>query len=102
MVGMMKKTLVFFILLINILHTAAADFKLNSRHVTTADGLSGNTINELLQDRDGYIWLATNNGLSRFDGYHSVNYSSLACDIDEKILRYFGVSLPILPVTCYG
>ena len=93
MVGMMKKTLVFFILLINILHTAAADFKLNSRRVTTADGLSGNTINELLQDRDGYIWLATNNGLSRFDGYHSVNYSSLACDdkhhLEARIGRIF-------------
>lgn len=25
-------------------------------------------INQLLQDRDGYIWLATDNGLSRYDG----------------------------------
>lgn len=89
----MKKTLVFFLLLLITLNAAAIDFKLYSRRVTTADGLSGNTINELIQDRDGYIWLATNNGLSRFDGYHSVNYSSLACDdrhhLEARIGRIF-------------
>ncbi len=36
---------------------------------TTADGLPYNGINDLLQTRDGYIWIATNNGgLARFDG----------------------------------
>jgi len=35
---------------------------------TVADGLPVNSINALLQSRDGYIWAATYDGLVRFDG----------------------------------
>jgi ligand-binding sensor domain-containing protein/signal transduction histidine kinase len=34
------------------------------------DGLPHNSVNEILQTRDGYLWLATNDGLARFDGVH--------------------------------
>jgi signal transduction histidine kinase/CheY-like chemotaxis protein/AraC-like DNA-binding protein len=37
-------------------------------HWTVADGLPVNSINDLLQSRDGYLWLATFDGLARFDG----------------------------------
>ena len=32
------------------------------------DGLPHNSINAVLQTRDGYLWLATSDGLARFDG----------------------------------
>ena len=35
---------------------------------TTADGLSGDTIVALYEDREGNIWVATNEGLDRFRG----------------------------------
>jgi ligand-binding sensor domain-containing protein len=35
---------------------------------TTEDGLPQNSINDILQTRDGYLWLATHGGLVRFDG----------------------------------
>jgi ligand-binding sensor domain-containing protein len=35
---------------------------------TVEDGLPVNAINALLQSRDGYLWLATFDGLVRFDG----------------------------------
>ncbi len=35
---------------------------------STFNGLAANLINNLVQDRKGYIWLATPNGLQRFDG----------------------------------
>ena len=35
---------------------------------TTDDGLPQNTVSAILQTRDGYLWLATNGGLVRFDG----------------------------------
>lgn len=34
----------------------------------TATGLSNNSVFSLLQDHKGYIWFATNNGVSRYDG----------------------------------
>ncbi len=38
------------------------------RHWTTSNGLPQNTINGIFQDSLGYIWMATNEGLVRFDG----------------------------------
>lgn len=37
-------------------------------HVTTKDGLSSNTIHCTLQDKTGFIWVGTRDGLSRYDG----------------------------------
>ncbi len=34
----------------------------------TENGLPQNTVNSILQTRDGYIWVATEEGLARFDG----------------------------------
>jgi signal transduction histidine kinase/ligand-binding sensor domain-containing protein/CheY-like chemotaxis protein len=38
-------------------------------HLTMRDGLSMSTINSILQDSHGYVWLATEAGLNRYDGY---------------------------------
>ncbi|HEY3386772.1 MAG TPA: two-component regulator propeller domain-containing protein [Saprospiraceae bacterium] len=37
-------------------------------HLTTDHGLSSNKVEGILQDRDGFYWVATQNGLNRFDG----------------------------------
>ena len=37
-------------------------------HLTTRDGLSQSTVNGILQDSQGYLWLATESGLDRYDG----------------------------------
>jgi signal transduction histidine kinase/ligand-binding sensor domain-containing protein len=37
-------------------------------HWTTDDGLPQNEVNAILQTQDGYLWLATFDGLVRFDG----------------------------------
>src|SRR3989339_1104474 len=37
-------------------------------HYTVADGLASSTVFDIMQDQDGFIWFATLNGLSRFDG----------------------------------
>lgn len=39
-------------------------------------GLSSNTIYDLLQDSKGYIWIAGEKGLSRFDGVNFIQYSN--------------------------
>ncbi|MBL7944071.1 MAG: hypothetical protein JNM00_14975, partial [Flavobacteriales bacterium] len=37
---------------------------------TTREGLSNNTVNAIVQDSIGYMWIGTDDGLNRFDGHH--------------------------------
>ncbi len=48
---------------------AAQQINLAFRHLTVENGLSQNTINCIHQDRHGFLWLGTQDGLNRFDGY---------------------------------
>lgn len=45
---------------------------------TAKDGLPGNLIFDIVQDRAGYLWLGTNNGLVRFDGVRFVLWEPLS------------------------
>lgn len=38
--------------------------------ISTAEGLSQGMIFDMLQDHEGFIWVATKNGLNRYDGYN--------------------------------
>ena len=38
------------------------------RHYNIENGMSSNVVNDILQDRKGYIWIGTDNGLNCFDG----------------------------------
>lgn len=38
------------------------------KSITTQEGLSSNDVNCLIQDKFGFIWIGTDNGLNRFDG----------------------------------
>ncbi len=46
------------------------------RNYTTEDGLPSSEVHIALQDKDGFMWFGTDNGLSRFDGYRFKNYGS--------------------------
>lgn len=39
------------------------------KKLTAVNGLSNNTVNDIIQDSIGFIWIATEDGLNRFDGY---------------------------------
>lgn len=43
------------------------------RSLTMEEGLRSNTVRALLQDRDGFIFMGTDNGLCRYDS-HEITY----------------------------
>ncbi|MBK7106538.1 MAG: hypothetical protein IPH62_14770 [Ignavibacteriae bacterium] len=44
------------------------------------EGLSQSSILSILQDKRGYLWIGTANGLNRFDGYEFVVYNNITED----------------------
>lgn len=47
-----------------------------SKNYTSNDGLPSSKIYDMLQDSKGYMWFATENGVSRFDGYEFKNFTT--------------------------
>ena len=45
--------------------------------MTPGAGLPDGTVQDILQDRDGYLWLATLNGAARYDGQEFITYSHI-------------------------
>ena len=45
-------------------------------HYTIDEGLPSNEVYDSFEDSLGYIWFATDHGISRFDGYSFRNYST--------------------------
>ncbi|MCK0137203.1 hybrid sensor histidine kinase/response regulator transcription factor [Arenibacter sp. S6351L] len=65
---MLKKSiaiLLFSILVFSSVRSQEFYFK----HYKVEDGLSHNTVLSSLQDKNGFMWFGTKNGLNRFDGY---------------------------------
>lgn len=44
------------------------------RRYTTEHGLVNNHVRDIVKDKSGFLWIATFDGLSRFDGYEFTNY----------------------------
>ena len=53
---------------------------------TEAQGLHQDTIRDIAQTRDGYLWLATDEGLVRFDGYDFVTYSESNSELPDNLV----------------
>lgn len=45
-------------------------------HLTTKEGLSNSNINAIMKDSYGFLWVATQYGLNRYDGYGFKTYTS--------------------------
>lgn len=56
------------------------------RHYAVEDGLQGSNVRQCLQDQEGYIWIATDEGLNRFDGFEFKSYSIAEGLLDDDIL----------------
>lgn len=61
-------------LLLQVSASAQTKPSLLFKHLTLEDGLSDPTVQALHVDRDGFLWMGTENGLNRFDGKTCITY----------------------------
>lgn len=69
------KKLLRTILALLLLMVTPLTVQANEGRLFTSEYLTSTIVNHITQDQQGYIWIATANGLNRFDGYHFTCYS---------------------------
>ena len=87
----MSKTIIKYLILQYILLIPfvgiSQNTKYNYKHYFTKDGLPNNFINDIYKDSDGFIWLATRDDISRYDGHSFKTYNTIL-DNNQKIPSY--------------
>ena len=63
------KIILTFLLISRFQLCAAQPATLYFRNLNTDNGLSHNKVNCILQDKRGFTWIGTDDGLNRYDGY---------------------------------
>ncbi|MCB0668241.1 MAG: hypothetical protein KDC80_20585 [Saprospiraceae bacterium] len=71
-----KIFIVFLIILSSVSFLRGQNELGNITQISLEQGLSDRTIKDISKDKYGYIWIATRNGLNRYDGLQIVNYDN--------------------------
>ena len=77
------------------------------KHYDTKDGLAGNHVYHAVEDKDNFLWFATETGVSRFDGTSYKNFTTKDGLPDNDILKLFVDSkgrvwmMPFTNAICY-
>ena len=90
---MNKRILSFIFLLIQLsLMSGQNHNQYAVKHISSINGMSGNTIYSFYQDPAGYIWLGGTGGLDRYDGYRFVPFNNLG--LTHKFIQHVGKFYP--------
>lgn len=65
-----------------------SSIELNFKKYKVEDGLSSNTIFAILQDSDGFMWIGTEDGINKFDGYTFKTYRNIPRDSSSIVNNY--------------
>jgi ligand-binding sensor domain-containing protein len=68
----------FIVFLLSLPFIPAAQKTFQYTRLTAEDGLSNNSVQCILQDKSGIMWIGTNGGLNRYDGSSFIQYSILS------------------------
>ena len=63
-----------FLFIISLCNGLLLQGQLQLNQISRINGLSQNTVNSIIQDNDGFLWIATYNGINKYDGYSMDHY----------------------------
>lgn len=72
--------ILFFLTVLGTAAIAQPPSQLIFSRLTKNEGLVSNAVFQTIQDKTGYLWIATQNGLQRYDGHHFLNFHSIPRD----------------------
>lgn len=72
------------------------------RRFTNRDGLAGNTVYRCMEDHQGYLWICTGSGISRFDGKQFQNFTTEHGLPDNEVLQVMVDRDDRVWVSCFG
>ncbi|MGG9962860.1 two-component regulator propeller domain-containing protein [Ferruginibacter sp. SUN106] len=84
--------LIGFIAAITTRTKAQESFSYSFRHLSEADGLLHKQVLAVTQDKKGFIWIATTNGLQRYDGVSFINYTAALSNPAEGLTQGIDMS----------
>ncbi|PHN90956.1 EAL domain-containing protein [Pseudoalteromonas sp. 3D05] len=64
----------------------AFDVGAKVKRLSPSEGLSQSYVSKMLIDNNGYLWLATEGGLNRYDGYQVIHIAGPNGELDEVII----------------
>ena len=81
------KACLCLIIFVSGLCARAADNSYMFRHLGTENGLSNSHVNAFLRDSEGFLWVGTELGLNRYDGYNFRTYKSERNNIGSLLVN---------------
>ncbi len=89
-----KKVMILFLLSMIIFNSCPMESYANAKNLTfnnlnIEQGISQSTAEVIFQDSKGYIWIGTNDGLNRYNGYE---YKIYSYEEDKNSISYNGIT----------
>lgn len=78
---MKQRILIFFICIVQLSPLFSESMErffsqYNFRFISETAGLPYSFVSDIFKDSEGYVWVATHNGIGRYDGYQFLNYGT--------------------------
>jgi ligand-binding sensor domain-containing protein/signal transduction histidine kinase/DNA-binding response OmpR family regulator len=68
------KKILLLLIWCNLFYSAVFAQHVKFKHLSINEGLSQNAVFSMIQDHDGFIWIGTEDGLNKYDGYEFTVY----------------------------
>lgn len=77
---MRRIKLALFSIFILLVQTITPQSNIRFNHLTVQDGLSQSAVTVIFQDKHGFMWFGTQDGLNRYDGYNFKIFKNIPSD----------------------